>query len=131
MVNDVPQEEINSLPEEETLSQDESDAMTASFEQAIALNDQQHYCLRLYIAGTTPRSRRALERLNSLCETYLQGRYELEVIDVYQSPSQLDVDNVVAIPTLVKQLPLPLRRIVGDLSNTEKVLLGLDLIPKQ
>lgn len=115
---------------EQKLPQDEHDAIMASFEQAIANQDQQHYCLRLYIAGTTPRSRQALESLKLLCETHLQGRYELEVIDVYQSPSQLEVENVVAIPTLVKQLPLPLRRIVGDLSNTEKVLLGLNLIPR-
>nr|WP_239124686.1 circadian clock KaiB family protein [Leptolyngbya sp. CCY15150] len=110
---------------------EESAALTASFEQAIAHDEQQHYLLRLFVAGATPRSIQALERLKSLCETHLQGRYELEVIDIYQAPSALGADNIVAIPTLVKQLPLPLRHIVGDLSDTEKVLKGLDLIPKE
>jgi circadian clock protein KaiB len=110
-------------------SQNDNDDMTATFEQAIASQDRQQYCLRLYIAGTTPRSRRALESLKLLCDIHLQGRYELEVIDVYQSSQKMGTDNVVAIPTLVKQLPLPLRRIIGDLSNTEKVLFGLDVVP--
>ncbi|PZV03141.1 MAG: thiol-disulfide isomerase [Leptolyngbya sp.] len=130
MVNDLPQDPRNELFPEPPALPEESDALTASFEQAIANDEQQHYRLRLFVAGATPRSIQALERLKSLCETYLQGRYELEVIDIYQSPAALAVDNVVAIPTLVKQLPLPLRRIVGDLSDTEKVLKGLDLVPK-
>lgn len=100
------------------------------FERAIAHASDQHYCLRLYIAGGTSRSMSALQRLKEICETYLQGRYELEVIDVYQTSPTVLTDNVVAIPTLIKQLPLPLRRVIGDLSDTEKVLLGLDLVPK-
>lgn len=120
----------NMLPEENKVSLEESDEMTASFEQAIALGDLQHYYLRLYIAGTTPRSMQSLKNLKLLCETHLQGRYELEVIDVYQSSPELQVDNVVAIPTLVKHLPLPLRQIIGDLSDTEKVLLGLNIVPR-
>ncbi|RCJ31278.1 thiol-disulfide isomerase [Nostoc punctiforme NIES-2108] len=120
----------NMLPEENKVSLEESDEMTASFEQAITLGDLQHYYLRLYIAGTTPRSMQSLKNLKLLCETYLQGRYELEVIDVYQSSPELQVDNVVAIPTLVKHLPLPLRQIIGDLSDTEKVLLGLNIVPR-
>ncbi|MHC5717886.1 MAG: circadian clock KaiB family protein [Nostoc sp.] len=118
------------LPDENKVSLEESDEMTASFEQAIDLGDLQHYYLRLYIAGTTPRSMQSLKNLKLLCETYLQGRYELEVIDVYQSSPELQVDNVVAIPTLVKHLPLPLRQIIGDLSDTEKVLLGLNIVPR-
>lgn len=121
---------MDEAPPEPTVSPEESDALTASFEEAIAVGAQQHYRLRLFLAGATPRSIQALERLKHLCETYLQGRYELEVIDVYQAPSALGADNVVAIPTLVKQLPPPLRNIVGDLSDTEKVLKGLDIIPK-
>ncbi|MDZ8052767.1 MAG: circadian clock KaiB family protein [Aulosira sp. ZfuVER01] len=117
MVNDIPLEI-------------EGDDWAKSFEDAIANQDRQNYYLRLYIAGTTPRSIRALENLKLLCENYLQGRYELEVIDVYQSAQQIGTDNIVAIPTLIKELPLPLRRMIGDLSNTEKVLLGLDLVPK-
>ncbi len=122
MVNEMPEEEIYELLPEEP------DDLTTSFEQAIADAEQQHYCLRLYVAGATPRSIRALERLKLLCETHLQGRYDLEVIDIYQCTDQLLTENVVAIPTLVKKLPLPLRRIVGDLSDTEKVLKGLDIV---
>lgn len=131
MVNDLPQDPMNELLLGQAVLPEESAALTASFEQAIAYDEQQHYLLRLFVAGATPRSIQALERLKSLCETYLQGRYELEVIDIYQAPSALGADNIVAIPTLVKQLPLPLRHIVGDLSDTEKVLKGLDLIPKE
>lgn len=127
MENNIPQPENSILPAA-------SDDTTASFEQALAeqqqQQQQQQYCLRLYIAGTTPRSRRSLENLKAICETHLQGRYELEVVDVYQSPSALQSEKLIALPTLVKQLPPPLRRLIGDLSNTEKVLLGLDLVPK-
>ena len=128
MVNDSFQDPMNKTPPEQAVSPEESDALTASFENAIAHDDQQHYRLRLFLAGATPRSIHALERLKRLCEDHLQGRYELEVIDIYQSPSALGADNVIAIPTLVKQLPLPLRSIVGDLSDTEKVLKGLDIV---
>ena len=128
MVNDSAQDPMNELPPEQAVSPEENDALTACFERAIAHDDQQHYRLRLFVAGATPRSIQALERLKRLCEDHLQGRYELEVIDIYQSPSALGGDNVVAIPTLVKQLPLPMRSIVGDLSDTEKVLRGLDIV---
>lgn len=121
---------VNEILEEKQVPQELSDDVSASFEQAIANQDEQRYCLRLYIAGTTPRSMLALQTLKSLCETYLQGRYDLEVIDIYQAAEQIKSDNIVAIPTLIKQLPLPLRRVIGDLSNTEKVLLGLDIVPK-
>ena len=131
MMHDLPQGSMSEPPPEQAISLEESEDLAASFEQAIADNDQQHYCLRLFVAGATPRSIQALERLKRLCETHLQGRYELEVIDIYQSPTALGAENIVAIPTLVKQLPLPLRRIVGDLSDTEKVLKGLDLIPRE
>lgn len=123
MINEV-------TPEENKLMQEDSDNLLTNFEQAIADLEDQHYCLRLYIAGTTPRSTRALQRIKLICETYLQGRYELEVIDVYQSAEQLQLDNIVVIPTLIKQLPLPLQRMIGDLSDTEKVLFGLDIVPK-
>lgn len=123
MVNEVP-------PENNNLLQEDNNNLMANFEQAIAELEQQHYCLRLYIAGTTPRSTKALQRIKSICETYLQGRYDLEVIDVYQSSEQMHLDNIVAIPTLIKQLPLPLQRMIGDLSDTEKVLFGLDIVPQ-
>ena len=86
-----------------------------------------HYLLRLYVAGMTLRSTEAFASIKALCEEHLQGRYDLEVIDIYQHP-QLAVDGqVIAVPTLVKTLPAPVRRLVGDLSNRERVLFGLDL----
>lgn len=121
MVNKIVKQEKQMPPEED---------VSASFHEALAKQDQHQYRLRLYIAGTTPRSMLAIQSLKSVCETYLQGRDELEVIDVYQASEQIKTDNIVALPTLTKQLPLPLRRVIGDLSNTEKVLLGLDILPK-
>ncbi len=85
------------------------------------------YVLRLYITGTTSRSVLALTNLKKICDEYLEGRYELEVIDLYQKPSLAKGDQIIAAPTLIKKLPLPFRRIIGDMSNKEKVLLGLDL----
>jgi len=85
------------------------------------------YILRLYITGTTSRSALALENLKKICEEYLEGRYELEVIDLYQTPRLAIDEQIIAAPTLIKKLPLPFRRIIGDMSNVEKVLLGLDL----
>jgi circadian clock protein KaiB len=83
--------------------------------------------LRLYITGMTPNSMRAVENIKNICEQHLKGRYELEVIDVFQQPTLAEGEQIIAIPTLIKQLPHPLRRLIGDMSNTEKVLLGLDL----
>ena len=85
--------------------------------------------LRLYIAGQTPRSVAAFANLKRLCEEHLPGRYEIEVIDLMQHPQLAAGDQIVAIPTLVRKLPEPLRRIVGDLSNTERTLVGLQLRP--
>lgn len=86
-----------------------------------------HYVLRLYVAGHTPKSLSAISNLKRICEEYLSERYELEVIDLYQRPELAEGDQIIAVPTLVKKLPEPLRRVIGDLSNTEKVLVGLDL----
>lgn len=85
--------------------------------------------LRLYVAGMTPRSARAVVNIKEICEAHLKGRYVLEVIDVYQQPVLAAGDQIVAVPTLLKQLPPPLRRLVGDLSDRERVLVGLDLVP--
>ena len=87
----------------------------------------ERYVLRLYVTGMTPRSTRAVENVRRICEEHLHGRYDLEVIDIYQQPTLAKGEQIVAAPTLVKKLPLPLRRVIGDLSNTDKVLLGLDL----
>lgn len=86
------------------------------------------YVLRLYITGTTARSTRAVENVRWLCERHLGGDYELEVVDLYQQPELAAREQLIAAPTLIKQLPLPLRRLVGDMSNHERVLAGLDLV---
>jgi circadian clock protein KaiB len=78
----------------------------------------------------TPNSKKAVENVKKICEEYLKGRYELEVIDIYQQPALAQGEQIVAAPTLIKKLPGPLRRLIGDMSNTEKVLVGLDLRPK-
>ena len=85
--------------------------------------------LRLYVAGHTPKSVRALANLKALCEEHLAGEYTIEVVDLVKSPQLAEGDQIVAVPTLVRQLPPPLKRIIGDLSNTEKILVGLDLRP--
>jgi circadian clock protein KaiB len=83
--------------------------------------------LRLYVAGQTPKSIRAFANLKALCEEHLQGRYQIEVVDLLKHPQLARGDQIVAIPTLVRKLPQPVRKIIGDLSNTIRVLVGLDL----
>lgn len=83
--------------------------------------------LRLYIAGQTPKSVAALKNLKRICEEYMPDRYELKVIDLLQQPQLARGDQIVAVPTVVKNLPVPIRKLIGDLSNTERVLVGLDL----
>ena len=101
---------------------------TEAFEKLMAGTDSEaHYVLRLYVTGMTARSTEAFASIKAICEERLQGRYELEVIDIYQHPQLAIDEQIIAVPTLVKQLPPPLRRLVGDLSNEERVLLGLDL----
>ena len=91
--------------------------------------DPGHYHLRLYVAGQTTRSLVALANLRRVCEEHLAGRYKIEVIDLMVNPKLAAGDQILAIPTLVRKLPAPLKRIIGDLSNTEKVLVGLDIRP--
>ncbi len=85
------------------------------------------YVLRLYVTGMTAKSIRAIENLKQICEEFLQGRYDLEIIDIYQHPVLMRGEQIIAAPTLIKKLPEPLRRLVGDMSDRERVLLGLDL----
>jgi circadian clock protein KaiB len=94
-----------------------------------ATNKGSPYVLRLFITGTTSRSARAIANLRRVCEQRLHGEYDLEVIDIYQHPAAAREYQIVAAPTLVKMLPLPLRRIIGDLANEERILAGLDLVP--
>jgi circadian clock protein KaiB len=91
--------------------------------------DAERYVLRLFVTGTTSRSQRAISNMRKICDEHLDGRYEVEVIDVYLDPEATREFQVVATPTLVKVLPEPLRRIIGDLSDREKVIAGLNLTP--
>jgi circadian clock protein KaiB len=88
----------------------------------------QVYSMRLFVTGVTPRSTRAIANLRRLCEEHLPGRYKLEVVDVYQQPRLAREGQIIAAPTLIKQFPLPLRKFIGDMSNTRSLLLGLELL---
>jgi circadian clock protein KaiB len=103
---------------------------TVEFEKAAARPDQTKYVLRLYVTGMTPKSTQAIANVQELCSKHLAGRYELEVIDIYQQPELAKGEQIIAAPTLIKKLPLPLRRFIGDMSDTERLLVGIDLKPK-
>lgn len=95
--------------------------------ETLARTSKQRYTLRLYVSGATPCSSRAIEHVKTLCEEHLPGRYDLEVVDVYQQPALTEDDRILATPTLVRRLPLPARRLVGDLSDPERVLERLNI----
>jgi circadian clock protein KaiB len=100
----------------------------AAFEASVAdLARSERYVLRLFVTGMTRRSVSAIASIKAICEKHLRGRYDLEIIDIYQDPAAARDEQIVAAPTLVKKLPLPLRRLIGDLSDGGRVLLGLDL----
>lgn len=103
---------------------------TRVFERLLAHPQEKHYILRLYVTGATSQSLCAIANVKKICEEYLKGRYELEVVDLYQQPQLAQGEQIIAAPTLIKKLPLPLRRIIGDMSKTERVLVGLDLQKK-
>jgi circadian clock protein KaiB len=103
---------------------------TKRFEEALTSGIKEKYVLRLYITGMTPRSQEALRKLHKVCHEYLGNNYELEVIDIYQQPTLGKGDQIIAVPTLIKKLPLPLRRLIGDFSQESRIILGLDLKPK-
>ena len=104
---------------------------TEEFEQSLKDAGTEKYLLRLYVTGITPKSTRAIENIKKICEENLTGRYELEVIDIYQQPKLAKDEQIIAAPTLIKKLPLPLRKLIGDMSDKERILLGLDLRPKK
>jgi len=104
---------------------------TREFEKALKRSKEEKYILRLYVTGLTPRSIKAITNVKEVCEKYLKGRYELEIIDIYQHPKLAEGEQIIAAPTLVKKLPLPLRRLIGDMSDTEKFLVGIDLKSKK
>ena len=104
---------------------------TKEFEKALALKEDRKYVLRLYVTGTTPKSVRAIKNIRKICDEHLKGAYDLEVIDIYQQPKLAKGEQIIAAPTLLKKLPLPLRRFIGDMSDIEQILLGLDLKAKK
>ncbi len=104
-------------------------AKTKSATKAKPAAPSPQYCLRLYVAGQTPRSLQALSNLKRICEEHLAGNYQVEVIDLLKKPQLAAGDQILAIPTLVRMIPQPARKIIGDLSNTERVLVGLDVRP--
>lgn len=104
---------------------------TKKFAAAISKLSDANYTLRLYVTGMTPQSMQAISNIKKICEEHLKGRYELEVIDIYQNPVLAQGEQIIAAPTLIRKLPLPLRRIIGNMSNIDKVLLGLDLQEKE
>ena len=103
----------------------------AEFEEASKNEVKERYVLRLYVSGMTPKSINAIENVRKLCEQYLLGRYELDIVDIYQQPDVAKTEQLIAAPTLIKKLPLPLRRFIGDMSNKDKILVGLDIVPEK
>jgi circadian clock protein KaiB len=99
---------------------------SAEFEKLLERRDE-HFVFRLYVTGHTVRSSQAIANIRSLCDEFLAGRYKLEVIDIYQQPGSVAKDQILAAPTLIKQLPAPVGRLIGDLSNRDKLLIALDL----
>jgi circadian clock protein KaiB len=98
-----------------------------ALEEAAAKRQARHYVLRLYVAGMTPRSTRAILNIRKICEEHLAGSFDLQVIDIYQQPVLAEGEQIIAAPTMIKKLPLPLRRFIGDMSDTERILIGMDL----
>jgi circadian clock protein KaiB len=94
-------------------------------------NSKETYLLRLYVSGATSRSLQAIQNIKAICGDHLKGRYELEVIDVYQQPELLKNDQIIAVPTLIKQRPQPLRKFIGDMSDQGRILVGLGLVPNK
>jgi len=102
---------------------------TAAFEKLLRKTaTQERYELKLYVTGTSPRSGQAIANVRALCEEHLAGRYDLEVIDIYQQPAVAVSEQIVAAPTLIKKFPAPTRRMIGDLSNPHKILIGLNIV---
>jgi circadian clock protein KaiB len=115
------------------MAMEKHDETTLAFERAAANmgSPDGKYILKLYITGMTPRSRAAVENVKRVLEENLADNYELEVIDVYQQPTLAKGEQIIAAPTLIKKLPLPIRRLIGDMSQTDRVLLGLDIKKKK
>ena len=112
------------------MNETETKDTTEEFEQSLQKSVNEKYILRLYITGITPKSTKSIQNIKRICEENLKGRYELNVIDIYQQPILAKDEQIIAAPTLIKKLPLPLRRLIGDMSDKERILVGLDLQSK-
>jgi circadian clock protein KaiB len=97
------------------------------YREVMCIMENKEYELRLYVAGATPKSMLAVRNLNKYCEQHLKGRYSIEIVDLVQNPQLAEGDQILAVPTLVRRVPVPIRKIIGDLSDEEKILVGLDL----
>lgn len=113
------------------MAKKKGESSTREFEKALRKSEKEKYLLKLYVTGLTPASTKAITNIKKICEEHLKGRYELDVIDIYQSPVLAKGEQIIATPTLIRKLPLPLRRFIGDMSNIERIFLGLDLKPKK
>ncbi len=105
-------------------------ATAGKLEKAAVRQSKQKYVLRLYVAGINPRSSAAIRTITEICDLHLNGRYDLETIDIYQQPTLAKGEQIIAVPTLVKKLPVPLRRFIGNLADKERILVGLDILSK-
>ncbi|VVB94353.1 Circadian clock protein KaiB [uncultured archaeon] len=112
------------------MKETEIENSTEEFEHLLEGKENEIYVLRLYVTGMTPKSTKAVLNIKKICEENLKGRYELEVIDIYQQPVLAKDEQIIAAPTLIKKIPLPLRKLIGDMSDKERILLGLDLKQK-
>jgi circadian clock protein KaiB len=106
------------------------DDAAAAWARAAKAQAKAHYVLKLYVAGVTPKSAAAIRSVTEICDVHLKDRYTLEIIDIYQQPTLAKGEQIIAAPTLIRKLPLPLRKLIGDMANRDKVLVGLDLRPK-
>ena len=119
------------MPSDERASDETGFAPSAeAFERAIAESPDTHFVLRLCVSGMTARSRQAIDNIRNLCEEHLGGRYDLEIIDIYQQPGLAKDAQIIAAPTLVKKLPLPLRKIIGDMGDPGRIMVVLGIVPR-
>jgi len=118
---------MKTLPKKSSPAGKRTPGLAGELEQPGSHSRQAKYVLRLYVSGSTLKSALAVENIKRICKQHLENRYDLEVIDIYQQPNLARDEQIVAVPTLIKRLPPPVRRLIGDLSNVKKVLFGLDL----
>ena len=120
----------NNCEDERNMKRKKAKYVTAEYERALKQSEEEGYVLRLYTTGATTHSQAAVKNILQICEEHLQGKYDLQVIDVSQQPKLAAGEKIVAAPTLIKKLPLPIKRLIGDMSDTKKVLAGLNILKK-